>query len=60
MAGLVPAIHVFLSWGRKNVDARAEASGSDAVLQTAVPGHDSVLWVRHAKKQNQEGNINGV
>jgi hypothetical protein len=39
MPGLVPGIHV-PTVGRKDVDGRAKASGSDAVLQTAMPGHD--------------------
>jgi hypothetical protein len=41
MPGLVPGIHVFNSIAAsKDVDGRAEASGSDAVLRTAMPGHD--------------------
>jgi hypothetical protein len=40
MAGLVQAIHDFLARDPKDVDARAKASGSDAVLQTAMPRHD--------------------
>ena len=40
MAGLVPAIHVFGYQSKKDVDARAKASGSDAVLRTDMPGHD--------------------
>src|SRR3984893_10363965 len=39
MPGLVPGIHV-LSCVKNDVDGREEASGSDAVLQTAMPGHD--------------------
>jgi hypothetical protein len=39
MPGLVPGIHVFLSLSQ-DVDGRAKASGSDAVLRTAMPGHD--------------------
>jgi hypothetical protein len=39
MPGLVPGIHV-LTFGRKDVDGRDKASRSDAVLQTAMPGHD--------------------
>ena len=39
MPGLVPGIHVFLSQSQ-DVDGRAQASGSDAVLRTAMPGHD--------------------
>jgi hypothetical protein len=40
MPGLVPGIHDLLAGWEKDVDGRAEASGSDAVLWTAVPGHD--------------------
>ena len=39
MPGLVPGIHVFLRL--QLVDGRAEASGSDTVLRTAMPGHDT-------------------
>jgi hypothetical protein len=39
MPGLVPGIHA-LSYIKQDVDGRAQASGSDAVLQTAMPGHD--------------------
>jgi hypothetical protein len=35
MAGLDPAIHVFLKHGTKDVDARPKA------------GHDECKWVRH-------------
>jgi hypothetical protein len=42
ITGLVPVIHVLLSSiGDKDVDGRAQSSGSDAVLRTAMPGHDS-------------------
>jgi hypothetical protein len=37
MAGLVPAIHVF---GSDGVDARHIGERSDAVLRTAMAGHD--------------------
>jgi hypothetical protein len=40
MAGLDPAIHVF-AVEKASVDHRAQASGSDAVLRTAMPGDDS-------------------
>ncbi len=40
MAGFIPAIHVLLAGRKEDVDARAKASGSDAVLRTATPGHD--------------------
>jgi hypothetical protein len=41
MAGLVPAIHVLL-WSpeKKDVDARDIGERSDAVLRTAMRGHD--------------------
>jgi hypothetical protein len=29
-----------LTCGKKDVDGRAQASGSDAVLRTSMPGHD--------------------
>jgi hypothetical protein len=38
MAGLVPAIHVLLY--RQDVDARDMGERSDAVLRTAMRGHD--------------------
>jgi hypothetical protein len=41
MPGLVPGIHVLLAWiAAKTWMAGTKASGSDAVLRTAVPGHD--------------------
>jgi hypothetical protein len=41
MAGLVPAIHVFLAQlAAKTWMPGTQASGSDAVLWTAMPGHD--------------------
>jgi hypothetical protein len=40
MAGLDPVIHVF-AVEKASVDHRAQASGSDAVLRTAMPGDDS-------------------
>jgi hypothetical protein len=39
MPGLDPGIHAFVVLG-KDVDGRAQASGSDAVLRTAMPGYD--------------------
>jgi hypothetical protein len=43
MAGLGPAIHVFLR-RRQDVDARHIGERSDAVLRTAMAGHDVVEW----------------
>jgi hypothetical protein len=40
MAGLVPAIHVYKSSPQEDVDARDIGERSDAVLRTAMPGHD--------------------
>jgi hypothetical protein len=41
MPGLVPGIHVFLvAASNKTWMAGIWASGSDAVVRTAVPGHD--------------------
>jgi hypothetical protein len=40
MAGLVPAIHVLLAAVKKDVDARDIGERSDAVLRTAMRGHD--------------------
>jgi hypothetical protein len=40
MRGLVPASTSLLRTSKKGVDGRAWASGSDAVLRTAMPGHD--------------------
>jgi len=42
MPGLVPGIHVFL-YDAKTWMAGTQASGSDAVLQTAMPGHDGSI-----------------
>jgi hypothetical protein len=39
MAGLVPAIHVLLN-AKEGVDARHIGERSDAVLRTAIAGHD--------------------
>jgi hypothetical protein len=43
MPGLVPGIHVLPGARSKDVDGRAKASGSDAVLRTAMPGHDESI-----------------
>ena len=43
MPGLVPGIHVFGATSRKAWMAGTWASGSDAVLRTAMPGHDETL-----------------
>jgi len=40
MPGLVPGIHVLLVAFKKDVDARDIGERSDAVLQTAMRGHD--------------------
>jgi hypothetical protein len=43
MAGLVPAIHVFLAqWSTKDVDARDICAKTRFAL---LPGHDNVVWV---------------
>jgi len=39
MPGLVPGIHVFL-FAKRDVDGRDIGERSDAVLRTAMPGHD--------------------
>jgi hypothetical protein len=36
----VPAIHLLIVSAKNDVDAQAQASGSDAVLRTATLGHD--------------------
>jgi hypothetical protein len=41
MAGLVPAIHVLAIPQKKYVDARDMGERSDAVLRTAMRGHDA-------------------
>ena len=41
MRGLDPRIHVLLST-KKDVDGRDIGERSDAVLRTAMPGHDGV------------------
>jgi hypothetical protein len=38
MRGLVPGIHVLAA--KKDVDGRVIGERSDAVLRTAMPGHD--------------------
>ena len=40
MAGLVPAIYVFVAAGFQDVDARYICVRKHAVLQTAMRGHD--------------------
>src|SRR6185437_13867117 len=40
MAGLVPAIHVFVAAGFQDVDARDIGVRKHAVLRTAMRGHD--------------------
>src|SRR5712671_7848789 len=47
MAGLVPAIHAFVLAAHKDVDARDIGERSDAVLRTAMPGHDGSSSARH-------------
>jgi hypothetical protein len=39
MPGLVPGIHVLAA--REDVDGRDIGERSDAVLRTAMPGHDN-------------------
>jgi hypothetical protein len=41
MPGLVPGIHVLAALKEKTWMAGTSASGSDAVLWTAMPGHDA-------------------
>jgi len=44
MPGFMPGIHDFLiAQARKDVDGRDIGEPSDAVLRTAMPGHDG-LW----------------
>jgi hypothetical protein len=40
MPGLVPGIHVLTGSNEEDVDGRDIGERSDAVLQTAMPGHD--------------------
>src|SRR6478752_596783 len=42
MPGLVPGIHAFIAGYNKGVDGRDTGERSDAVLRTAMPGHDGV------------------
>ena len=44
-AGLVPAIHVFAPDRLQDVDARDVGERSDAVLRTAMRGHDESRFV---------------
>jgi hypothetical protein len=50
MPGLMPGIHVFLILLQQDVDGRAKASGSDAVLRTTMPGHDERKWSNMRKR----------
>jgi hypothetical protein len=43
MAGLVPAIHVLVIFRYEDVDAGHIGERSDAVLRTAMAGHDGLL-----------------
>jgi hypothetical protein len=43
MAALVAAIHDFASERAKDVDARHVGERSDAVLRTAMAGHDGAV-----------------
>jgi hypothetical protein len=45
MAGLVPTIHVFASTHHKDADARHIGERSDAVLRTAMAGHDDAFEI---------------
>ena len=61
MAGLVPAVHDFavacktLQWlGRQDVDARDIGERSDAVLRTAMRGHDESERRRKQQKSPAE------
>ncbi|MGN6310402.1 MAG: hypothetical protein ACTHNN_12700 [Xanthobacteraceae bacterium] len=40
MPGLVPGIHVLTTPAKEDVDGRDIGERSDAVLRTAMPGHD--------------------
>ena len=40
MPGFMPGIHVFLCCVKQDVDGRDIGERSDAVLRTAMPGHD--------------------
>jgi hypothetical protein len=42
MPGLVPGIHVLLNCKRKDVEGRDIGERNDAVLRTAMLGHDVV------------------
>ena len=53
MPGLVPGIHVFCAMNKKDVDGRAQASGSDAVLRTAMPGGDDLSKLKEKPKMNR-------
>src|SRR5438552_1283628 len=51
--GLDPGIHAFARHCKKDVDGRAQASGSDAVLQAAMPGHDGCDSARFDPREIQ-------
>jgi hypothetical protein len=54
----MPGIHVLAALKQEDVDGRAQASGSDAVLRTALPGHDEranhFLIIRKSLKYSQD------
>src|SRR5512139_360253 len=52
MAGLVPAIHVFLAARTEDVDARHIGVRKRAVLRTAMAGHDDTTLVGGAKARS--------
>jgi hypothetical protein len=43
MPGFMPGIHALLPFQIKDVDGRDIGEQSDAVLRTAMPGHDDVM-----------------
>jgi hypothetical protein len=49
MPGVVPGIHVLLLFQELDVDGRDIGERSDAVLRTAMPGHDSLIKRRKAQ-----------
>jgi hypothetical protein len=52
MPGLVPGIHVFVA-ALKTWIAGTSASGSDAVLRTAKPGHDGKIKARALRRRRR-------
>jgi hypothetical protein len=48
MPGLVPGIHVFAESRKQRVDGRVIGEQSDAVLRTAMPGHDNIEIANYA------------